>query len=138
MQSWDCCCGTGTIPKAAIQIKRTQLSAKDAVESVWACDKYKYPLQVANISMTDSDTINLANRLFQHNALSLAIGNDVTTVNPETGEEMHLSLPAFGTVVSNLPFVPFEIIPDDDRDEISKMPLASELDGSLFVLLHRN
>ena len=134
VQDWsdavlDCCFGTGTIPKAAIQIKRTQLSAKDAVESVWACDKYKYPLQVANISMTDSDTINLANRLFQHNALSLAIGNDVTTVNPETGEEMHLSLPAFGTVVSNLPFVPFEIIPNDDRDEISKMPLASELDG---------
>ena len=125
----DCCCGTGTIPKAAIQIKRTQLSPKDAVESVWACDKYKYPLQVANISMTDSDTINLANRLFQHNALSLAIGDDVSIVNPETGEEMHLSLPAFGTVVSNLPFVPFEIIPDDDRDEISKMPLASELDG---------
>lgn len=125
----DCCCGTGTIPKAAIQIKRTQLSPKDAVESVWACDKYKYPLQVANISMTDSDTINLANRLFQHNALSLSIGDDITIVNPETGEEMQLSLPAFGTVVSNLPFVPFEIIPDDDKDEISQMPLASELDG---------
>lgn len=125
----DCCCGTGTIPKAAIQIKRTQLSPKDAVESVWACDKYKYPLQVANISMTDSDTINLANRLFQHNALSLTIGDDISIVNPETGEEMQLSLPAFGTVVSNLPFVPFEIIPDDDKDEISKMPLASELDG---------
>lgn len=125
----DCCCGTGTIPKAAIQIKRTQLSPKDAVESVWACDKYKYPLQVANISMTDSDTINLANRLFQHNALSLTIGDDISIVNPETGEEMHLSLPAFGTVVSNLPFVPFEIIPDDDKDEISKMPLTSELDG---------
>ena len=125
----DCCCGTGTIPKAAIQIKRTQLSPKDAVESVWACDKYQYPLQVANISMTDSDTINLANRLFQHNALSLSIGDDITIVNPETGEEMQLSLPAFGTVVSNLPFVPFEIIPDDDKDEISQMPLASELDG---------
>ena len=125
----DCCCGTGTIPKAAIQIKRTQLSPKDAVESVWACDKYKYPLQVANISMTGSDTINLANRLFQHNALSLTIGDDISIVNPETGEEMQLSLPAFGTVVSNLPFVPFEIIPDDDKDEISKMPLASELDG---------
>ena len=125
----DCCCGTGTIPKAAIQIKKSQLSAKEAVESVWACDKYKYPLQIANISMTDSDTINLANRLFQNNALSLTIGDDVTIINPETGEEMHLSLPAFGTVVSNLPFVPFEIIPDDDRNEISKMELASELDG---------
>lgn len=134
VQDWsdtilDCCCGTGTIPKAVIQIKRTRLSAKEAVESVWACDKYKYPLQIANISMTDSRTINLANRLFQHNALSLAIGDNITIVNPETGEEMYLSLPAFGTVVSNLPFVHFEIIPDDDRDEISKIPLASELDG---------
>lgn len=60
----DCCCGTGTIPKEAIQIKKSQMSAKEAVESVWACDKNNYPLQVANISMTDSDTINIANRLF--------------------------------------------------------------------------
>lgn len=125
----DCCCGTGTIPKAAIQIKKEQLSAKEAIESVWACDKYKYPLQVANISMTDSDTINLANRLFQHNALSLSVGEDVTIVNPETGNEMHLSLPAFGSVVSNLPFVPFEIISEDDKDKISKMEWATELDG---------
>ncbi len=134
VQDWsdtvlDCCCGTGTIPKAVIQIKRTHLSDKEAVESVWACDKYKYPLQIANISMTDSNTINLANRLFQHNALSLAIGDNITIVNPETGEEMSLSLPVFGTVVSNLPFVHFEIIPDDDKDEILKMPLAFELDG---------
>lgn len=32
----DCCCGTGTIPKEAIQIKKSQMSAKEAVESVWA------------------------------------------------------------------------------------------------------
>lgn len=125
----DCCCGTGTIPRAAIQVKKTQLSPRSAVESVWACDKYKYPLQIANISMADSDTINLPNRLFQHNALSLFVGEDITIVNPEAGEEMILSLPAFGAVVSNLPFVSFEIIPDDDKKEISKMPLASELDG---------
>lgn len=125
----DCCCGTGTIPKAAIQIKKEQLSSKEAIESVWACDKYKYPLQVANISMTDSDTINLANRLFQHNAISLSVGESVAIVNPETGEEMRLSLPEFGAVVSNLPFVPFEIIPEDDKDEISKMEWATELDG---------
>lgn len=125
----DCCCGTGTIPRTAIQIKKELLSPKDAVESVWACDKYKYPLQVANISMTDSDAINLANRLFQYNALSLTIGDSVSIVNPETGEEMHLSLPAFGAVVSNLPFVPFEIISEDDKDVISKMEWSTELDG---------
>lgn len=125
----DCCCGTGTIPKEAIRIKKTQMTSKEAVETVWACDKNNYPLQVANISMTDSDTINIANRLFQHNALTLTIGEKITVTNPETGHTMTLSLPAFGAVVSNLPFVPFEIIPDDDKDEIAKMPLAENLDG---------
>ena len=125
----DCCCGTGTIPNVIIRIKRAHQSAKEAIESVWACDKYQYPLQIANISMTDSDTIKLANRLFQHNALSLNIGDDIIIVNPETGDKMNLSLPAFGTVVSNFPFVPAEIIPKDDRDEISKMSITSKLDG---------
>lgn len=125
----DCCCGTGTIPQAAIQIKKERSSAREAVETVWACDKYRYPLQIANISMTDSDTIRLANRLFQHNALTLTVGEDVAVVDPETGNEMCLSLPAFGAVVSNLPFVPFEIIPGDDRDEIARMPDAQALDG---------
>lgn len=125
----DCCCGTGTIPKEVIQIKKSQMSAKDAVESVWACDKNNYPLQVANISMTDSDTINIANRLFQHNALTLRVGEKISITNPETGDVMSLPLPSFGAVVSNLPFVAFEIIPDDDKDEIAKMPLAESLDG---------
>lgn len=134
MRDWsdtilDCCCGTGTIPKEAIQIKKSQMTAKEAVETVWACDKNNYPLQVANISMTDSDTINIANRLFQHNALTLTISEKITITNPETGDNMVLSLPAFGAVVSNLPFVPFEIIPADDKDEIAKMPLAKNLDG---------
>lgn len=125
----DCCCGTGTIPKEAIQIKKSQMTTKDAVETVWACDKNNYPLQVANISMTGSDTINIANRLFQHNALNLNIGEKIKIINPEMGDIMTLSLPNFGAVVSNLPFVPFEIIPDDDKAEISKMPLADNLDG---------
>lgn len=125
----DCCCGTGTISQAAIQIKKEKLPVKDAIETVWACDKYKYPLQIANISMVGADTINVANRLFQHNALTLSVGETIAIVNPETGKEMILKLPAFGSVVSNLPFVPFEIIPNDDKDEIAKMPQAADLDG---------
>ena len=42
---------------------------------------------------------------------------------------MTLLLPPFGSVVSNLPFVPFEIIPGDDRDNISKLSFSEELDG---------
>ena len=126
----DCCCGTGTIPKAAIEIKKTHMTAKEAVETVWACDKNNYPLQIANISMTDSDTINIANRLFQHNALSLKVGEEIAITNPETGKIMTLALPAFGAVVSNLPFVAANIIPDDDKDEIRRMLFADLLDGS--------
>ena len=125
----DCCCGTGTIPKEAIQIKKTQMSIKESIETVWACDKNNYPLQIANISMTDSDTINIANRLFQHNALTLSVNEKISIINPETGNLMSLSLPNFGTVVSNLPFVAFEIIPDDDKKEIVKMHFAKFLDG---------
>lgn len=125
----DCCCGTGTIPQIAIQIKKEKFSSKEAVTSVWACDKYKYPLQIANISMTSYDTVNLATQLFQHNALSLFIGEKVKIVDPETGKEKQFSLPAFGAVVSNLPFVAFEIIPKDDKEEISKLADRFELDG---------
>ena len=125
----DCCCGTGTIPKEAIQIKKLQMTAKEAVETVWACDKNSYPLQIANISMTDPDTINVANRLFQHNAFTLTVGEEVKIKDPQTGENKSLLLPAFGAVVSNLPFVPFEFIPDDDKKEIAKIPLANSLDG---------
>ena len=124
----DCCCGTGTIAKEAIHIKRQQLSIIESVESVWACDKYQYPLQVANISMVNAETANIANRLFQHNALSLTIGEDISIVNPKTGEKTHFKLPAFGTVASNLPFVPFEIISTDDKDKFSAIHLANELD----------
>lgn len=125
----DCCCGTGTIPRAAIQIKKSMFNARSAIETVWACDKYQYPLQVANISMTDSDTINLANRIFQHNALTLEIGKKVSVTNPENGNQIELQLPPFGSIVANLPFVPFEIIPADDKMEISKITQCRDMDG---------
>lgn len=125
----DCCCGTGTIPKAALIIKKSKMGVRKAIDTVWACDKYQYPLQVANISMTDTESINLANRLFQHNALTLEIGEKIQIVDPETGKLMDLKLPVFGSVVSNLPFVPFEIIPDDDKTIINRIPLSDKLDG---------
>lgn len=120
----DCCCGTGTIPSIAIQIKKKKMSIQKAIETVWACDKYKYPLQIANLAMAGADTVNLANRLFQHDALALSVGEKITIINPETGGEMSLIVPLFDSVVSNLPFVSFENI---DNNFISKMSFS--LDG---------
>ena len=124
----DCCCGTGTIAKAALQTKKDKVGPQRAVETVWCCDKNQYPLQIANLSLADHDTMNLANRIFLHNALSLAQDEKITIVDPRTGLPQDYSLPAFGTIVSNLPFVPFESIPADDREWISKSDLFNKFD----------
>lgn len=105
----DCCCGTGTIARAAIDLKKerlgTGMAAKRAIETVWASDKYSFPLQVANLSMASADSINIANRLFQRDALKLNVFDEVEIINPQNGETLALRLPAMGAIASNLPFV---------------------------------
>ncbi len=125
----DCCCGTGTIPKAAIEIKKEKFNAKTAVETVWASDKYSYPLQVANISMSSAETINIANRIFQRNALNLNVSDEITIKDPQNGEVMRLQLPEMGAVASNLPFVEFEKLPADDLEVIMDMIDEYHLDA---------
>ncbi len=115
----DCCCGTGTIPQKAISIKKSMMPNAQAIKQVWASDKYDYPLQVANISMSRPDTINLANYIFKHNALDLFPGNIIYITNPATGSKDKVSIPAFDSIVSNLPFIPFEHIPQEDKDIVS-------------------
>ena len=125
----DCCCGTGTIPKEAILIKKDKIGEKKAIETVWACDKNSYPLQIANISMTEPSAVNLANRLFKYNALALKAGDKVKITDPSDGSEMELTIPMFSSVASNLPFVAFEIIPPDDMHLITNYHLDNLFDG---------
>ena len=145
IQNWhgDCCdpcCGTGTIPHEIILFKKTKVGVEEAIETTWASDKYKLPLQIANISMTSYDTINLANRLFRSNALDLQSGNIIEIVNPKDGCTMSLSLPSFDYICSNLPFVAFENITDDDKTFTESIRSKYNLDGksdlSYYITLH--
>jgi len=125
----DCCCGTGTVAKAALDIKKEYLkNTKKAIESIWASDKYSYPLQIANISMVDHSSINCANRLFQADVLSLFIGQVVNITNPENGENISLSLPKIGTIASNLPFVHFENISEEIKNDLRNNFAGHSLD----------
>ncbi len=126
----DCCCGTGTIAKVALDIKKEHLSVKEAVETVWASDKYSYLLQIANISMANADTIKIANRIFKHNALNLEIGEKIEIVNPNNGEIMPLLIPGFEAIISNLPFIQFSNISNEDKTILEKAGL-NDLDGRL-------
>lgn len=118
----DCCCGTGTIPNMAIRLKEEKIGLEKAIETVWACDKYQYPLQVANISMTRYNSINIPNRLFKHNALTLREDELIRIVNPKDGTMMNLKLPTFGAIIANFPFIKAENIPIDDKKIIENCP----------------
>lgn len=136
----DICCGTGTIPHEIIEIKKSKIGPSKAVETTWASDKYKMPLQIANISMVSYDTMNMANRLFPMNALKMKPGTKIKIVNPQDGEKMTVTIPYFGAICSNLPFVAFENLPDDDKlyaENIRELTgLDSKSDLSYYITLH--
>lgn len=115
----DPCCGTGSIPKAFLRHKKEQLhNIQQSVSTTWAADKFSFPLQLANISMTDTDAINLPSRVFQQNVFALQQGDEIYITNPLNGERMTFHIPQFKTVCSNLPFVPFEKISETDWNYI--------------------
>lgn len=117
----DPCCGTGSIPQSILSRKKTNLDVTTAVNTTWASDKYSYPLQVANISLTSPETINIPNPIFQHNVLDLSCGERIEIVNPSNGELLQLEVPKFGAVSSNLPFIPFELIKGDDLNLVNQV-----------------
>ena len=131
----DPCCGTGSISQAILSNKKAAFNIETAVRTTWASDKYSYPLQVANISLTSSETINEPSRVFKHNVLNLQCGENIEVVNPANGELLHLEIPRFGAIASNLPFVPFEIIKDDDLQIINE--IIEEVRNSTNINLSR-
>lgn len=135
----DPCCGTGTIPHEIIDQKGGKIGMSKAVATTWASDKYKMPLQVANLSMVSCDTINLANRLFQKDVFKLNVGDVVKIVNPATGDLMEEKIPKFGSICSNLPFVSSNSMSDTDKELTKKYVSANLLDGksdlSYYIVL---
>lgn len=129
----DPCCGTGTIPKEVLYYKKEYIEMKKAVNTTWASDKYLYPLQIANISLTSSDTINIPSRIFKQNALSLNECKVIKIVNPINGALMDIDVPKFDVVLSNLPFISFEQIKKDDKDLVNR--IISEVKEKSNILL---
>lgn len=141
-ECYDGCCGTGTIPKFIIKYKRNRIGASKAMSTTWASDKFNLPLQIANLAMTNYDTINNPCHLFKHDILSISPGDEVEIVNPQTGVKEKYTLPLFDAFISNLPFVKSRNIPDDDRLIIDKIEQTNNLTGrsdlSYYIALHLN
>lgn len=136
----DPCCGTGTIAKEILIKKKSKIGVHKAIATTWASDKYQVPLQIANISLTASDSINEANRIFQKNALSLKLGDMVNIVDPIDGKELLHAIPLFGAICSNLPFLSFESISIEDKyfinNILQEIKLDDKSDLSYYIALH--
>lgn len=131
----DPCCGTGTISKTALSYKLLHgLSPEEALKTVWASDKFSFPLQIAALGLARADAMNQPVRVFQQDLFDLSAGQPVPLTDPATGQEISAVLPRFGTIVSNLPFVPFELISDEEKKRIQ--PLMQKVSASAGVELH--
>lgn len=104
----DPCCGTGTIAKEILSTKENAIGVKKAFETTFASDKSPFALQVSNIAMTKASAMRLPSLLFRANAFDLSEGKVVQITDPNTGDLRQYTLPKWGSVLSNLPFVAFD------------------------------
>jgi len=128
--------GSGTIVKEIINELKEFNSIKDVHNHVWASDKYLYPLQVANLNMTTSDSLDLKNIIFRHNALTLEYDESVDITNPSTGTIEHLKIPKFSAIMSNLPFISSNNMSIDDKEIFRKRNLNGKYDLYQGIILH--
>ena len=112
---FDPCCGTGTIVKAAKNYKIERLDARRAIDTIWAEDKDSYPLQIAQLALSDTNNFNIPLKVFKKNIFYLEKSTNIDIVDPIDGRMLHFPLPEFGAIISNLPFIAFEnILPEDE------------------------
>lgn len=116
----DLCAGTGTIAKAIIKNKTERLrNSETSFNTTWMSDKYAYPLQIANIAVTNVEALNIPLNLFQSNIFEVNTGDKIEIKSPIDGSGIEREIPAFGAIVSNLPFVEYNKIAVDETKYIS-------------------
>jgi len=118
----DPCCGTGTIPKQ-IFLKKEELGMDELQihSTVWASDKMQMALQIANMALTTPTSMNILNLVFKMNVFDILPHDKIYFTSPEDGSLIEKEFPKFNNIISNLPFVPFEIIDENDKPKISKI-----------------
>ncbi len=99
-------CGTGTIARAAYNVKvESGLDPVVAHEGVWASDKFPFPLQIASIALSPPECMGMLLHVFKADALSLTSGQILGFIDPNDGTRRTEALPSFRFIASNLPFV---------------------------------
>ncbi|MCM1233769.1 MAG: N-6 DNA methylase [Ruminococcus flavefaciens] len=117
----DLCAGTGTIARAIIKNKTERLRDSEvAFTTTWIADKYAYPLQIANIAVTNMEALNIPLNIFQSDVFAIKSKDKIEIKSPIDGSGIEREVPNFGAIVSNLPFVEYNKIATDEIEYISE------------------
>lgn len=102
----DPCCGSGTIVRAALDMKlQGAISPTNAAAQICANDLDRPAVQLATFSLTSPLLMRQPLRLFSLDAFTLEPGLDVSFRDPSDGTEHTEKLGTFRALASNLPFV---------------------------------
>ena len=134
----DPCCGTGTLSRAVMdERRRLGVSEELCYRNTWASDRFSAPLQFATLALSSGNNLNEVIRLFNKDALSLTVGEEVSFIHPRTGALVKEPLPRFSAIVVNPPFIRFEHWKDnyaDDTDMVrSALALAKDAKADFLV-----
>lgn len=102
----DPCCGSGTIVRAALDMKlQAAINPANAAEQICGNDLDKSAVQMATFSLTSPLLMRQPLRLFSRDAFQLQPKLQVSFRDPSDGAERAEELGTFQAIVSNLPFV---------------------------------
>lgn len=102
----DPCCGSGTIPRAALEQKLAAgVTPEQASASVFAGDQDQQAIQIATFAMAKPDLMNIPLRLFRQDAFFLSPDTELQFRHPVTGQPFTEQAGQFNSITSNLPFV---------------------------------
>lgn len=102
----DPCCGSGTIPRAALEQKLAAgVNPNSISASVFAGDQDPQAVQIATFALAKPSMMHIPLRLFQRDAFTLSPDAEIEFKNPSDGKTFVEKLGTFDAITSNLPFV---------------------------------
>lgn len=102
----DPCCGTGTISRAAYDIKKEAgITPRDSLASIFASDKVSFPLQMATLAISEPINIGQVVQIFKKDCSEITLGENNEFRNPFNGSIINKAYVAIENIASNLPFI---------------------------------
>lgn len=102
----DPCCGSGTIPRAALEQKlEADVSPEMASKSVFAGDQDPQAVQISTFALAKPSLMHMPLRIFRKDAFLLEPEMEIEFRNPSDGVLFIEKIGKFNAIISNFPFV---------------------------------